>query len=113
METTFKNDQGLVLTIQNPCCKDDHCIPIIGGNSANPSWEQYLSSFKEEFRPHILLVRKAIEESRWVGETGESMANRYCFHFSDGVMFGFSWRAWGDLMQAIVDKNEGYIKYYM
>ena len=113
MNKTFTDEKGLTLVIQHPCCKDDDCIPMMGGDRRNPSWEEYVADYKKIYRPHLLLLRKAIEELGWVGETGESIANYYCFHFSDGVKFGFSWRAWGDLMQAIVDKREGYIKYYM
>ena len=91
---------------------DDNYIPIIGGDSSNPSWQEYLDDYKDEFKPHILLLREAIKENGMVGYTGQDADNLY-FKFSDGIVFGFSWRGWGDLMQAIVDKQEGYMAYYM
>lgn len=112
-KNVFTNEEGLTLTIQHPSCNDEDCIPILGGDNTNPSWEKYLEKYNPEYRPHLWLIRKAIQELGWVGETGERIANYYCFHFSDGVKWGFTWRAWGDLMQAIVDKKEGYMKYYM
>ena len=112
-KNVFTNEEGLTLTIQHPCCNDEDCTAILGGNNKNPSWEEYVNLWKDEYQPHLLLLKKAVEELGWVGETGESIANYYCFHFSDGVKWGYTWRAWGDLMQAIVDKKEGYMKYYM
>lgn len=109
----IQNEEGLALTILNPSCNDKDCKTTLGGDNTNPSWEQYLNDYKEEYRPHISLLKKAVEELKWVGETGERIANYYCFHFSDGVKMAFTWRAWGDFMQAMVDKKEGYMKYYM
>lgn len=87
---------------------------FMGGDSSNPSWEEYVDGYKEEFRPHILLIKKCIEENGLLGETGEGMQNQgISFRFSDGQHWGFSWRAWGDLMQSIIDKREGYMAYYM
>jgi hypothetical protein len=105
------NDQGLELTVVD----DDtaNFQPIMGGDSSNPTWEEYVSGFNEPFQPHINLIRKAIEELGWVGECAEERANDWCFVFSDGQAVGFSWRAWGDLMQAIIGKREGYMTYYM
>ena len=39
--------------------------------------------------------------------------NGWVFKFSDNKVWGFSWKGWGDFMQSIVDKREGYMKYYM
>lgn len=87
---------------------------IMGGDDSNPSWEEYLEGFYEQFRPHLSLIKEAIEKNGWVGITGEEKQNQnIAFRFSDGTYFAFSWRAWGDLMQAIVNKNEGYMVYYM
>ncbi len=57
-------------------------------------------------------MKKTIQENGLLGYTGQD-AEQYTFKFSDGVVIGFTWRGWGDLMQAIVDKREGYIAYYM
>lgn len=87
--------------------------PIMGGDDSNPTWDEYVGNWLPEFQPHINLIKDKIKELGWVGETAEHKANDTCFKFSDGECWGFSWRAWGDLMQAIVNKKEGYIKYYM
>ena len=60
---------------------------------------------------------------RWKGEstilfnlrldTLNTFTYNKSFVFSDKTALGFSWRAWGDLMSAIVGKNEGYMAYYM
>jgi len=86
--------------------------PIMGGDSSNPSWEEYLSQFMDEFKPHVILLKEKIQSSGMIGMTGEAQDN-ISFKFSDGTHWGFSWRGWGDLMQAIVDKKEGYMAYYM
>ena len=106
-----KNEKGLELTVTTE--HPENYQPIMGGDNSNHSWEDYLKNYKEEYQPHILLVREALEKLNWIGDTGEQHSNDTCFVFSDGNSFGFSWRAWGDLMQAIVDKNEGYMQYYM
>lgn len=86
---------------------------IIGGTDPAESWEEYHGNFKDEYKPHVELIRSAIEALGWVGDTAEKRANDTSFHFSDGEVWDFTWRAWGDLMSAIVDKKEGYMKYYM
>jgi len=86
---------------------------IFGGDPSNPTWEEYLAQYDDEFKPHIIAIRKAIEESEWMKATAEQFCNNHIFECSDGITYAFSWRAWGDLMQAIVDKREGYMSYYM
>lgn len=87
---------------------------IMGGDDSNPTWDEYLNDFQDEFKPHMNLVKECIIKNKIVGITGEQKQNAgYSFLFSDGNHIGFSWRAWGDLMQAIVNKKEGYMKYYM
>lgn len=87
---------------------------ISGGDNSNPTWEEYIEYYIPEFQPHIKLIREQIEKHGYVGITGEKKQELgISFKFSDGKHIGFSWRAWGDLMQAIVDKREGYMKYYM
>lgn len=88
-----------------------------GGIDPAPSWDEYLESWVEEFRPVILAMRKAVEESPWMRATADAFCNGHYFALSEPVMgvtnFAFTWRAWGDFMQAIVDKREGYLAYYM
>lgn len=89
-------------------------IVISGGDNNNPTWHDYLKGFKKKYRPHMLLIREAIRENGYIGITGEQMQEKnLAFEFSDGTLFSFTWRGWGDLMQAIVNKREGYMTYYM
>lgn len=108
-------ENGLTLEIKNSGVDtdDENYFSIMGGMDSNPTWEEYLSQYMDEYKPHVNMIRKAIEELGWIGTTGEDVANYNAFCFSDGTVFGFSWRAWGDIMQAIVGKKEGYMKYYM
>lgn len=110
MNTVIENESGLTLCISED--KDGY-IPIMGGDNSNPTWEEYMDQVADEYKPHFELIKKGIEQLGWIGKTGEDISNYYCFRFSDGNAWGFSWRAWGDLMQAIVNKKEGYMKYYM
>lgn len=107
----IKNEAGLQLTVTT--VHPENYIPIMGGMDTSPSWEEYSSDYMDEFKPHLQLVKEAIEKLGWVGETAEHKANQYCFVFSDATAWGYSWRAWGDLMSAIVGKHEGYMQYYM
>lgn len=107
----IKNHAGLELTVT--AIEPKNYDPIMGGMQTSPLWEEYLSDYKDEYKPHLELIKKAIEELGWVGETAERKANQWFFVFSDGTALGFTWRAWGDLMSAIVGKNEGYMAYYM
>ena len=87
---------------------------ISGGDNTNPSWEQYLSEIVSfEHRTHFLLIKEAIIVNDWVDVCADVAANRLNFCFDDDINIGFTWRAWGDLMQSIVGKQEGYMKYYM
>lgn len=105
-----KNEQGLEITVTNNCPEDSQSI--MGGMDIPQNWEEYISDYKEEYKPHFKLIKKAIEDLGWVGEKANKKANDTCFVFSDGISLCFSWRAWGDLMSAIVGKNEGYMVYY-
>lgn len=88
-------------------------IDIMGGDNRNLSWLEYLSEVQEKYKPHFIAAKKTVEKSEFYKATAEIFSNKYYLKFSDGVTMGFSWRAWGDFMQAIVDKREGYMKYYM
>lgn len=92
--------------------EDDVHHVLTGGDMSNPTWEEYLERFNEDVVPRVILIRKAIEDYGWVGEKASSFCNRHQFRFNDGMTVGFTWRAWGDLMQAIVGKREGFMAYY-
>lgn len=94
--------------------EEKHTDSIMGGDPSNPSWDEYVSEYKDEYQPHIRLIRKCIEDNGLLRETGQGMQRLgVSFRFSDGSHWGFSWRAWGDLMSAIINKKEGYMAYYM
>lgn len=107
----IKNETGLELTVTTE--EKENELSIMGGMDTAPTWDEYLSGYKDEYMPHFLLIKEAIEKLGWVGEKAESKANKWHFVYSDGVSISFTWRAWGDLMSAIVGKNEGYMTYYM
>jgi len=87
---------------------------IIGGDSSNPSWHEYLNEYKLRFKPYIRGLRKAILELGLENTTAGEICNETWWQSKDGkVSISFSWRAWGDLLQAIHNKHEGYMQYYM
>jgi poly-D-alanine transfer protein DltD len=86
---------------------------LIGGDPINPTWEEYLNGFNENFRPFLIAIRKTIEDEGLVGTLASNFCNDHVFELSDGRTVSFSWRGWGDLMQSIVGKREGYMRYYM
>jgi hypothetical protein len=90
-----------------------NCTIITGGDPSNPTWDEYLSQFTEEWQPHIKAIRTCVEESPFMRSTGSVFCNGHYFQLSDGSSISFTWRAWGDLMQAIIGKCEGYMTYYM
>ena len=108
------NEAGLSVTIisSRELTAEDKPHSFFGGDSSNPTWEEYLEDYKDEYKPHVLLIKKSIEENEMIGYKGEDADDLY-FKFSDGHIWGFTWRAWGDLMQSIVNKKEGYMAYYM
>ena len=110
--TPVTNEQGLTCEIVHHT-DDNKYETIMGGDNTNPSWDDFLSQFVPEFQPHILLIKKCIEENGLVGSKGGDCANYITFLFSDKTHIAFTWRGWGDLMQSIVNKNEGYMAYYM
>ena len=106
----LKNEDGLELTVTS--IDSVNAYTFMGGMDDSPNWEEYLSDYLDEYKPHFNLIKKSIEDLGWVGESARDKANNTCFVFSDGTAFNFTWRAWGDLMSAIVGKNEGYLAYY-
>lgn len=93
--------------------KDQDMITLLGGNDRNPTWDEYISDFKPEYHKKMNLIKECIKKSDWYLKTADKFCNDNHFRFSDGTEIAFTWRAWGDLMQAIVGKREGYMTYYM
>lgn len=90
----------------------DGGISLFGGDPDNPSWEEYLDGFKNEYRPHIQAIREAVIKSDIFGVSAMAACNATWFKLSDGTSISFSFRGWGDLMQAIKNNREGYMAYY-
>jgi hypothetical protein len=91
----------------------ENATVVMGGLNISLLWPEYLDRvIAADLRPHVELIRQAVEEIGWIGKTGGEICNYHQFKFSDGVEIGFTWRAWGDFMQAIVGKREGYMAYY-
>lgn len=115
-ESAVSGSLEIVATIERGQGPED-CIVLWGGDDSNPTWDEYLDGYKDEIHPALWAVRKAVEESRWMGSSADAFCNGHWFKFSEPVAdrpgIAFTWRAWGDLMQAIVGKREGYMAYYM
>ncbi|GAB3835610.1 hypothetical protein [Hymenobacter jeollabukensis] len=114
----IKNEAGLELVVTTDEPEDygnvgggDEDLPL--WSKDYPLWSEYLAATEPEYRPHLELIKRAIEELGWVGATADEKANDWHFVFSDGVALGYGWRDWGALMSAIVGKREGYLTYYM
>lgn len=93
-------------------CPLNPCV-IAGGIDPPPSWEEYLAQFDMDVQEKILAIRECLREHDRVGTCAYQMANKTIFVFrEDHTAISFTWRAWGDLMQAIVNQREGYMQYY-
>ncbi|KKM79563.1 hypothetical protein LCGC14_1348550 [marine sediment metagenome] len=104
------------LTAQIKECFGDYpkdVVPLMGGMDTNPTWDEYLDIFEDDFQPVLKAIREAVEREGHIGKTGDQFCNYHHFLISDGQRVAFSWRAWGDFMQAIVGRREGYMTYYM
>lgn len=94
--------------------QDDEGYEVItGGLDSNPTWEEYRDTFAEDDRVRLDLVREALTLHGLLGRTADEVCNDTAFKFSDGVTWGFTWRAWGDLQQAIEGERRGYMAFYM
>lgn len=90
---------------------EDGWMSISGGDDSNPTWQEYIDALMPEYKLHFELIRQLIENYGWKGQCAQDTSNCHYFKFSDGHKVCFSWRAWGDLMQAIVGEREGYLTY--
>jgi len=111
IDVTVSNSSGLELTASQKYVNPSIISNIKGGSNLTPNWSEYVYFLQKDLRPHLILIRKVIEEKNWVGKSGEEIANYWNFFFNDGQVLGFSLNGWGDLMQSIVGKREGFRKY--
>lgn len=86
-------------------------LTIFGGDRSNPTWDEYLENADADVRPYFLIIKEWVLGLPTL-PCGDEL-NIFHFKFSDGMHIGFTWRAWGDFVQAVVGKHEGYMKYYM
>ena len=93
--------------------RDKNQIIVSGGRSDNPTLEEYIDELTEDWKPKIKVLAKFIKNSNFYKITADQFCNYNHFRFNDGKEIAFTWRAWGDFMQAIVGKREGYMAYYM
>jgi len=77
-----------------------------------PLFNEYLNLFNKPIKPYIIALKKEIETTNLINLYGNEI-QEYMFLFEDGVMFFFTFRGWGELVQAIKNKQEGYLTYYM
>jgi hypothetical protein len=110
MKITVELKKGFELTEE----QHKEVYSLMGGKQGEPeTWEEYLSDFTDEYKPHVIALKEYIEKEEGLMYSTGQDADDWYFVFSDGEVWCYSWRAWGDLMQAIVNKKEGYMKYYM
>lgn len=86
-------------------------IPIHGGLRPPPSWDEYLNLFPDDLRAVLTAVRDTVLRDQLGGRCGDEMNDGY-FALSDGRSIAFTQRAWGDLVQSIANKREGYMMYF-
>jgi len=83
-----------------------------GGFDPAPDWDEYLAQCSNKYLPYILTAKEWVEaQDAWIG--GSEFAACNYLYFSDGVGLMFSWRAWGDFLQAVAGRREGYTDYYL
>jgi hypothetical protein len=94
------------------CPEGCDCDGWLGGDPSSPNWEGYVAGFNNDLRPYFEVWKEWILVQNPY-PCADEICNDYHFEFSDGKKFSLSWRAWGDLVQAAVNKQEGYLTYYM
>ena len=93
--------------------RDAAQVVVSGGRQDAPTLDEYINELSEEWKPRIKVLAEFIKNSKYYKMKAEVFCDDNHFRFSDGREIAFTWRAWGDLMQAIVGKREGYMAYYM
>lgn len=90
--------------------KTDYSL-ILGGDPQPKRWRRYKRQWNNP--EHITAVKNAIINTGLIGAYAENISENILFKFSDGLKpWRFSMRAWGDLMDAIIGKKQGYMYYY-
>ncbi len=95
-----------------PEIDDERHVRLWGGLDPPPNWVEYLADFEADYRPTIEAARRWLEAREGAIPMAGDWCNDNYLRFSDGTTLTFTWRAWGDFAQAVVDKREGYMAYY-
>ena len=83
-----------------------------GGFDPAPDWDEFLAQYPNEYFPYLIKAKEWVKgQDPWIG--GSEFAACNYLYFSDGVSLMFSWRAWGDFLQAVAGRREGYLEYYL
>lgn len=61
---------------------------ISGGDSSNPSWEEYMDYFLGKYKEHLMAIKSVLKENNMIGMTGEEMQNQNVFLNSVMVKYG-------------------------
>lgn len=85
---------------------------LMGGDNTNPTWVEYIADKDTNLRKYLEVLKHFVETNDMVGMCGDEQDDNV-YLFSDDFALGFTWRAWGDFMQAVVNKQEGYMTYYI
>ncbi len=112
---------GVEIVFSHPPEIDNHhLIALRGGLRSAPSWTEYKkifqnhtkSRFNKDSWPHLIAIKAKVIACGLLNKTASEVANHIMFLTSDGYLYRYTWRAWGDLIQAIHNKREGYMTYY-
>ena len=95
----FKDKRIINIKFYNPHYNYKHKQILISGGS-DCIWSEFIGKFPKIIQPYIIEIRKEIERTGLIKLTGQEM-NNTIFEFEDGVTFGFTWRAWGEMVQSV------------
>lgn len=108
----MKTEQSTPTVTIERCREDCDCGGWIGGDPSSPRWADYVARFDEPWQWRLTAARDWLLKQDPI-PCGDEICNDFHLRFSDGAAMSLSWRAWGDFAQAAVDKQEGYMTYYM
>ncbi len=90
----------------------DKAFYPLGGFDPPPDWDEYVAEYHENLRPYLETARQwLLAKDEWPGAS--DFAACEFLLFSDGIGMVFSWRAFGDFLQAVAGRREGYLEYYL
>ena len=91
---------------------DETNFSLWGGFEPAPSWDEYVAEFGDSLAPQLEAARTWLMARGEPYPSASEWCNDHFLRFSDGITISFTWRAWGDFVQAVVGKREGYVTYY-